>query len=147
MSIHFSIFAIMKKKTLIAVISFLSTTIGAAEPWKFKAENREMNLTIEADLYEESIEVPGLEMFGPLNGYVSGRGIYGVWAITGVKKVNDNEAVVHFSNDLGSETQAVRLVWENDSTLLLEQKGGTTFKRVENKKLVKLPAKIIFNKR
>lgn len=147
MSIHFSIFAIMKKKTLIAVISFLSTTIVAAEPWKFKAENREMNLTIEADLYEESIEVPGLEMFGPLNGYVSGRGIYGVWAITGVKKVNDNEAVVHFSNDLGSETQAVRFVWENDSTLLLEQKGGTTFKRVENKKLVKLPAKIIFNKR
>lgn len=137
----------MKKKMLIAVISFLCGTAVAAGPWKFKTENRDMNLVIEADLYEESVEVPGLEMFGLLNGYMGGRGIYGVWAITGVKKITDNEAIVHFSNDLGSETQAVRLTWENDSTLLLEQKGGTTFKRVENKKLVKLPAKIIFNKR
>lgn len=124
---------------IIAAISLFSGVAMAAGPWKFKAMNGDMNLFVEADLYEESVEVPGMEWFGPLNGYIHGRGLYGLWAITSVKKLSDKEAVVHFSNDLGSETQAVRLTWQNDSTLLLEQKDGTTFKRVEGKKLVKLP--------
>ena len=129
----------MKRTMIIAAISLFSGAVAAAEPWKFRAGNNEMNLYIEADLYEESVDVPGMEWFGPLNGYICGSGIYGVWAVTSVKKCSNKEAVVHFSNALGSETQAARLIWQNDSTLLLEQKGGTTFKRVEGKKLVKLP--------
>lgn len=129
----------MKRTMIMAAVSLFSVAVAAAEPWRFKAGNREMRIFIEADLYEESVDVPGMDWFGPLNGFVSGNGLYGVWAITSVKKMNDKEALVHFSNDLGSETQAVRLTWQNDSTLFLEQKGGTTFKRVEGKKLVKLP--------
>lgn len=137
----------MKKSIIIAVAVVLSVVATAAEPWKFKAENKEMGLIVEMDLYKESVEVPGYEWFGPLHGYIDGKGIYGVWAVTSVKKVSDSEAVVHFSNDLGSETQTARLTWKSDSTLLLEQKGGTTFKRVANKKFVKLPADIVFEKK
>lgn len=136
----------MKKTMIIAAVSLFSGVARAAEPWKFKAENPQMNLYLEADLYQESVEVPGMEWFGPLNGYVNGRGIYGVWAVTSVKKLSDKEAVVHFSNDLGSETQTVRLTWTNDSTLLFEQKDGTTLKRVEGKKLVKLPGSFTLKK-
>lgn len=137
----------MRKIMIFAAISLFSGAAAAAGPWKFRAQNGDMNLYVEADLYEESVEVPGMEWFGPLNGYIHGCGIYGVWAITSVKKLSDKEATVHFSNDLGSETQAVRITWQNDSTLLLEQKGGTTFKRVEGKKLVKLPGNFTLKKR
>ena len=37
-------------------------------------------VTLTIDLHEESIEVPGMEMFGPMNGYLGGN-IYGGWAV------------------------------------------------------------------
>ncbi len=93
------------------------------------------------DLYEESVDVPGMEMFGPMNGYLAGRGVYGVWMVTSCEVQSDSRAELHLSNDLGSETQRVRLTLTDGGECLFEQVGGCTIKKAENHKLVKLPSK------
>lgn len=53
---------------------FCSTAMSltAQGPWKLKLVDKEENIELHLDLYEESIEVPGMEMFGPMNGYIGG---------------------------------------------------------------------------
>ncbi len=131
------------RKILFCTFLLACTSALAEGSWKFIAGSQEEALHFEIDLHEESIEVPGMEMFGPLNGYLRGKGIWGVWAVTSVKNVNDKQATIHLSNDQGSETQAVRLTLNNDSTCLFEQIDGNVMKRVSGRKLVKIPKKII----
>ena len=107
------------------------------DAWKLKLYCDEEKINMVLDLYEESVEVPGMEMFGPMNGYMNGN-IYGVWTVTSCKIVNDKRAVVSFSNDLGSETQKVTLTQTTDSTWTAKLEGTTVVKRVVNKKLVKI---------
>lgn len=90
--------------------------------------DRENKIYLHLDLYEESINVPGMEMFGPMNGYMNGN-VYGIWMITSSKIENEKTATFRLSNDLGSETQEVKLTVENDSTYSLEQQGGTVIKK------------------
>ncbi len=114
----------------------------AQEIWKFKAESQTEKISLNIDLYNESIDVPTMEMFGPMNGYIQGKGVYGVWMVTSLKIKSDKEATVHLSNDLGSETQAVRLTLQNDSVCTFEQIDGNVIKKVVGRKLVKIPKKI-----
>ena len=99
-------------------------------------------MDLKLDLYEESIDVPGMELFGPMNGYLAGKGVYGTWMVTSFQIKNDKEATLRLSNDQGSETQSILLTWQNDSTYLMELQNGVVVKKVVNKKLVKIPAKI-----
>jgi len=106
--------------------------------------NKDAEINMHIDLYEESINVPGMDMFGPMNGYIAGRGVYGVWMVTTFDIKSDTEAQVHLSNDLGSETQTVQLTLTSDSTCLFEQIDGKAIKKAVNRKLVKIPSKILF---
>ena len=128
---------------LLFLVLFASIA-AAQQPFKGKFYNETYNANLFIDLYEESIEVPGMEMFGPMNGYLKG-GIYGVWTITSFL-VSDDEAsaTIRLSNDLGSETQEVSLTFLNDSTLSFEQQGGIVIKKAVNKKLVKTDRKLTF---
>ncbi len=118
----------------------------AEEPFKGTFECSDLKIKLVVDLYEESIEVPGMSMFGPLNGYLRGSDLYCTWYVSTVRKCDDNSAVVHFSNELGSETQAVEMALKGDSILTLRQKGGNTFKKVVGKKLQKLPTEFTFKR-
>lgn len=124
-----------------------SLAIGAAEPWKWRMENKEEGAVLRIDLYEETVNVPGMDIFGPMNGYLGGKGIYGVWMVTSFKVKNDQTAELRLSNDQGSETQAVKLTWQTDSTCLMELQGGVVVKRVVNNKLVKIPQRIMLNRK
>ena len=116
----------------------LSSTVMAQGPWKLKLLCPEENVRLHIDLYEEAIKVPGMEMFGPMNGYLGGN-IYGVWTVTSFKIQDDKTATLRLSNDLGSETQKVTLTQQSDSLYLLHLDGITVVKRVVGKKLVKVP--------
>ncbi len=116
----------------------LSSTVMAQGPWKLKLLCPEENVRLHIDLYEESIKVPGMEMFGPMNGYLGGN-IYGVWTVTSFKIQDDKTATLRLSNDLGSETQKATLTQQSDSLYLLHLDGITVVKRVVGKKLVKVP--------
>ena len=116
----------------------LSSTVMAQGPWKLKLLCPEENVRLHIDLYEESVKVPGMEMFGPMNGYLGGN-IYGVWTVTSLKIQDDKTATLRLSNDLGSETQKATLTQQSDSLYLLHLDGVNVVKRVVGKKLVKVP--------
>ncbi|MCD8266693.1 MAG: hypothetical protein LUC33_06005 [Prevotellaceae bacterium] len=132
----------MKRLTLIIALSLAFLSARAQQPWKFRMENTENEVTLCLDLYEESVDVPGMGMFGPMNGYLAGKGVYGVWMVTSCRIVSDKEALIHLSNDQGSETQPVRLTLTSDSTCLFEQTNGNVIKKAVNRKLVKIPSKL-----
>lgn len=115
------------------------SALHAQGPWKLKLHCPEENIVLHIDLYEESVKVPGMEMFGPMNGYLGGN-IYGVWTVTSFKIQDDKTATLRLSNDLGSETQKVTLTQQPDSTYTLRFDGTNVVKRVVGHKLVKIPA-------
>ena len=136
----------MKTKRLI----FGALLVGAlaskgAEPWKLHLYNKEERMELHIDLYEESIDVPNMEMFGPMNGYLGGGGVYGKWMVTSFNIKDDHVATLRVSNDLGSETQSIQLTWLNDSTYAMDLQGGVVVKKVVNKKLAKVPAKVLMS--
>ncbi len=135
------------RSLLLLVMAVWGSVLVAAEPWRRRMESPENGLTLVLDLYEESIEVPGMSMFGPMNGYLGGEGVYGVWMVTSKKIVSDTEATLHLSNDLGSETQSVKLTLHGDSLCTFEQTGGSTIKKAVGRKLVKIPSKLEFHLR
>jgi len=113
------------------------SAIYAHGPWKLKLCCPEEDIRLHLDLYEESIEVPGMEMFGPMNGYLGGN-IYGVWTITSYKIQDDKTATIKLSNDLGSETQKATITQQSDSIYTLHLDGTVVVKRVVDRKLVKI---------
>ncbi len=136
----------MKKNLLFAALLTTAATGAAQEVFKGTFHSREEKLNLVLDLYQESVEVPGMEMFGPMHGYLNGN-VYGVWTVTSANVKDARTAVLRLSNDLGSETQEVRLTQTNDSTYLFEQVDGVVIKKVVKKKLVKIPSKITFLKK
>ncbi len=130
------------KKILICALLGTASLASADEPWKFEANSQENEIKLVVDLYQETVDVPGMEMFGPMNGYIQGKGVYGIWMVTSVKIKNKREATIHLSNDMGSETQTVRLSLPNDSTCIFEQTDGAVIKKAVGRKLVKIPKTI-----
>lgn len=123
-----------------------AVSITAGEPFRGTFKGEELKITLEINLYEEDVKVPGMEMFGPMNGYLRGTDLYCTWYVSSVQQATDNKASVHFSNELGSETQAVELTLKDDSLLTLRQTGGSVLKKVVGKKLQKLPNEITFKR-
>lgn len=135
------------KKILLTLLLATGISAQAAEPWRLNLENKTEEVTLRLDLYEESITVPGMEMFGPMNGYMNGKGIYGVWTIVSFEINSDRQATLRLSNDLGSETQSIRLTQETDSTYTMDLQGGVVVKKVVNRKLAKIPARMTLTKK
>ena len=80
-----------------------------------------------------------------MNGYLGGD-IYGVWTITSFEIKDNREATLRVSNDLGSETQRITLTQQTDSTWLMRFEGRNVVKRVNGKKLVKIPSSFLMRK-
>lgn len=117
------------------------TTVLGGQPWKLNLTSPEEKINLHIDLYEESIEVPGLEAFGPMNGYLDGN-IYGVWYVVGFDIKDDQHATLTIANDLGSEDQKLTLTQNPDSTYQLKFLGYNAVKRAQGKKLVKIPGEL-----
>ena len=111
----------------------LCLSANAGKPWKLSLTDPKEKITLDIDLYEESIEVPDMEMFGPMNGYLGGN-IYGVWTVTSFQ-IKKDKAILRLSNDMGSETQEAELSQTSDSTYTLKLLGSTVVKRAEGRKL------------
>ncbi len=105
----------------------------------------ETNITFDMDLYNETLEVPNLGFLGKVNGYLSGRGVYGVWIIT-TCGINSNIANIRLSDDMGSDTQEVCFRLLNDSLFEYKAIGGNKVRKAVGRKLVKVPDTMIFKK-
>ncbi|MBR6033126.1 MAG: hypothetical protein IKP36_14400 [Bacteroidaceae bacterium] len=131
----------MRKKATLAAMLCIFTAVFGQQPWKLKLHQPEEKIDLCIDLYEESIEVPGMEAFGPMNGYLGGN-IYGVWYVVGFDIKDDQHATLTIANDLGSEDQKLSLTQTSDSTCLLKFLGYNAVKRAQGKKLVKIPGEL-----
>jgi len=122
-----------------ALMFAIVTVVLGGQPWKLQLHCPDEKIDLHLDLYEESIEVPGLEAFGPMNGYMDGN-IYGVWYVVGFDIKDDKNATITIANDLGSEDQKLTLTQNSDSTYQLKFLGYNAVKRAQGKKLVKIPS-------
>ena len=138
---------ITRLRHTVAIAMLATALLGtkAQRPWKMDLICEAERITLHMDLYEESITVPRMEMFGPMNGYLGGD-IYGVWSITSFDIKNDRETMLRVSNDLGSETQRISLTQQTDSTWLMRFEGRNVVKRVSGKKLVKIPSEYVMKR-
>lgn len=128
----------MNKINTFLLLCLLSANGWAQKPWKLSLIDSKEKIEIHIDLHEESIEVPGMEMFGLMNGYVAGN-IYRVWSVTSFKIKDNKTATIRVSNDLGSETQEIKITQKNDSIWDVDLVGHNVIKRVKGNKLIKIP--------
>lgn len=130
------------KQILSCILLTCASTLAAQSPWKMRLSCPQEKINLNIDLYEESITVPTMEDFGPMNGYMNGN-VYGVWMVTSFDIKSNCTATINLSNDLGSETQEAQLTQLTDSTWSLKFTGRNVVKRVSGKKLVKIPSELI----
>lgn len=134
------------KKILFSTLILSSVMAYAQGPWKMVLSCKKEKIDLSIDLYDESIEVPTMEMFGPMNGYLGGN-IYGVWYVTSYKIKDNKNATIKLANDLGSENQKIVIEQMNDTLWKLQFTEGNAVRRVNGKKLVKIPNELLMEKK
>lgn len=129
-------------KQLFTIIASLFCCITAsAQASLFKGDfiSEETGIQLHLDLEEETVEVPGLSFIGPTHGYLDGKtynDVYGTWMIVKFS-VDGNKAKIRFTNDIGSDSQDIVLIYNDDDNISYSTSGGNCIRRVENRKLVK----------
>ena len=122
----------MLRTLTLGILLALSAVVSAQtldKPFKGHFVNRENNVHLYMDLYEESLTAPG---------YINGN-VYGIWLMVSHKVKSDRKATLRFSNDIGSDAQTIEIEILNDSTLSYRATGSAVIKKVVNRKLVKIP--------
>ena len=132
--------------SILFVVFALTCMTSASEPFRGTFTSTELGLKMVIDLYSESIDVPEMEMFGSMNGYIKGTGLYRTWYVSSIRQCNETKAIIHFSNDLGSETQAVELTLQGDSLVRFRAIDGNVMKKSQGKKLVKIQTDFIMKR-
>ena len=131
----------MKKIITIIIFAFLLSPALAQEnkePFHAYLINKEYNVYLRINFYQENISVPGQELYGKLPGYLSKQHNSFCWLITSAE-VEGNKATLQMSNDYGSEDLTATLTAESDSVYILKQIEGSTLKVPNNGKWQKLP--------
>ena len=131
----------MKKlfATIICLLAVLTTTAQeTGGPFRAYLINKEYSVFLRIDFYQESISVPGQDLYGKLPGYLSKQHNSFCWLITSAE-VDGNKATLQMINDYGSEDLTATLTAESDSVYVLKQIEGSTLKVPNNGKWQKLP--------
>ena len=134
----------------IAAVSDSLTTdsVQAELPFRVTLYSPDAHITLAIDLYEESVNVPGYEFFGPTFGYMRGdarQWMYGVWFVLSAE-IKENKAILRMSNDSGAASQDVELRIMPDGTYAYRALGTNEVSRAEGRKLKKIQTKMTFVK-
>ncbi len=127
---------------------FVFSTVSAQEDSVFHVYlyNNEYEVYLNIDFYNESITVPGQELYGQLPGYLGNKHNSFCWLITSVR-LKHHTANLTMINDYGSEDLTATLTQENDSIYILKQEEGSTLKVPKKGKWQKLPQKLKFRRK
>ena len=140
----------MKKLFLIFIVFHLSllsvSAQNTAKSFRAYIYNNDYEVFMRLDLYNESITVPGQELYGELPGYLGKKHNSFCWLITS-SKIEGQTAELQMINDYGSEDLTATLTVENDSLYVLRQVEGSTLKVPKEGKWQKLPTKLVFKRR
>lgn len=138
----------MSKKWILVCLSFFfGTAAFAQEVFKTRILNKEYDVFMQINLYEENVKIPGQDILGETFGYLKKNTDSRVWAITGVEISKDGKkATLEMVNDYGSEDLTAELTMQDDGTYMLKQVEGSTIKVAGKGKWIKLPKILVFNK-
>ena len=140
----------MKKTLLTLAFGLFCSCLQAQNEEKvFRAYlfNKEYDVYLRIDFYNESISVPGNELYGKLHGYLGKNNNSFCWPITAAKLKDEHTAELSLINDYGSEDLTATLTQQNDSTYILKQERGSTLKVPKNGKWQKLPKTLPFKRK
>lgn len=141
----------MNKNILMTLAITFATTNAVAQTidtttFKGYLFNKEYDVYIDMDFYNNNITVPFQEIFGTLPGYFGGKHDGRKWLFTDAKIKNKKTATISITNDYGSEDLTATLHCINDSTYTLTQEEGSTLKIARKRKWVKMPKTLEFIK-
>lgn len=139
----------MKKLIAIFLIFLPNLNLSAqntVEPFRAYLINNEYEVYLRIDFYDETITIPGQELYGELPGYLGKKSNSFCWVITSAK-IQDRTAHLAMINDYGSEDLTAVLTAKNDSLYELRQVEGSTLKVPKNGKWQKLPKTLEFKRR
>ena len=113
---------------------------------KFEGDfwSRDNHVTLHLNLYDTVLVVPRFEFLGKMNGYMDGN-IHETWFVTSFS-IKNNNVVLSLSNELGSESQDVIFSQVDSIHYKYETSGPNVVRKVENKKWVKLPSVMLFER-
>ncbi len=124
----------------------MATAQQENKPFKTYLYNNEYDVYMRIDFYDESVNVPGNELYGQLPGFLGKKKNNFYWPITSAKVIDDSHAEISLINDFGSEDLTATLTRENDSIYTLKQVKGSTLKVPKNGKWQKLPKSLPFKR-
>jgi len=139
----------MKKLILLLIVFSLSLSALYAqkgEPFRAYLYNNEYEVYLRIDFYDETITVPGQDLYGQLPGYLGKKNNSFCWLITSAR-IEGKKANLALINDYGSEDLTATLTCKNDSIYILKQEEGSQLKVPKNGKWQKLPKTLEFKRR
>lgn len=138
----------MKKSILLLVLFATTLTLHAQDTTTFKGRiyNKEYEVYIQMNFYDNNITVPGQDIYGELPGYFGADKDSRKWLFTDATIVNATKAVLQITNDYGSEDLIATLIYNKDGSYTLRQDEGSDIKIAVNRKWVKIPETLIFVK-
>lgn len=139
----------MKKLFALTIFLLSALSLTAQEqsaPFRAYIFNNEFDVYLRIDFYNESINVPGQELYGSLPGYLGKKNNSFCWVITSAE-VKGQKAHLSMINDYGSEDLTATLTVKDDSIYTLRQEDGSTLKVPRNGKWQKLPKTLEFKRR
>ena len=138
------------KKLIIAAILVLTAISASAQqenrPFRAYLYNSVYDVFLRIDFYDESITVPGQDLYGSLPGYLGKTHNTFCWLIT-TAKVKGHTAHIALINDYGSEDLTATLTVKNDSLYELKQVEGSVLRVPKNGKWQKLPKTLTLKRR
>ncbi len=132
-------------KNIIAIAIFLvlsSDVLAQQDSFRAYLYNNEYDVYLRINFYDQDVQVPGQDIYGPLPGFLGKRHNSFCWVITSCRVKNEREAQMDLINDFGSEDLTATLTRKNDSIYILRQETGSTLKVPHNGKWRKLPKTI-----
>lgn len=110
-------------------------------------DNKEYNVYLDIDFYHNDVVVPGQEVFGEMAGFFGDKRDSRKWLFTSAEIIDSTTAKVAITNDYGSEDLMATLTKLADGSYVLRQEEGSTLKIARDRKWVKMPKRLTFNRR
>ena len=141
----------MKKALLISTFFLFGFSAIFAQdsnkPFKGRFDNEEYRVYLVLNLHDQTVKVPGQDLYGELPGYLGKRNNSFCWLITGCKVKSKTKATIELINENGSEDLEATLTLQGDTLLTLKQGEGSDIKVPNNGKWQKLPGTLVFKKK
>ena len=136
-------------KLIVSALMCLTSLMASAQntqgPFRAYLINKEYEIVMRINFYQQDVTVPGQDLFGQVPGYLSKRFNSFAWIITDAQ-VKGHKATLQMINDYGSEDLTATLTVQGDSVFVLKQESGSTLKVPLKGKWQKLPKTMEFKR-